>query len=268
MSKIAAAVRAKIKKSGLPLLGDPPIAQPGFHLHTIRKKSSPRKLGVTRMGGCPDLPQDADWPEELDFVGQVNLADVASAGKLPKTGLLSFFAHYDLDTYDREMYRVYYFEDTKQLKRAPLPDNGVCHPCTVEISKIPTLPQLEAIPRSVWRPTKTERDAYIGLMNDLIAVYSKHKSSMTWLLGNAHCFYGDMQSEISLIESGLSENDRGAKALVKRSHDEWSLLFQVGTNEDGTGYMWGDMGSLFFWIKNEDMAAGKFDNVWAMIEGG
>lgn len=105
-------------------------------------------------------------------------------------------------------------------------------------------------------------------MNDLIGEFESNGTSMTWLLGNAHCFYADMAAEITLMANGVSEGDRGAKALVKRAREEWTLLMQVGTDEQGAGYVWGDMGTLFFWIRNEDLASGNFDNVWAMVEGG
>jgi len=30
--------------------------------------------------------------------------------------------------------------------------------------------------------------------------------------------------------------------------------------------MWGDVGSIYFWIKQQDLAARKFDDVWLVFQ--
>lgn len=32
--------------------------------------------------------------------------------------------------------------------------------------------------------------------------------------------------------------------------------------------MWGDVGRLYFWIKDADLAAGRWDEVWACLQCG
>ncbi|MEU8076754.1 DUF1963 domain-containing protein [Catellatospora citrea] len=48
---------------------------------------------------------------------------------------------------------------------------------------------------------------------------------------------------------------------------DWRLLWQVDTDERGLGWMWGDMGMLYFWIRSEDLAIGRFDRVWVILQG-
>src|SRR5262249_8470183 len=59
------------------------------------------EIGASKMGGCPDLPADINWPswhEPMAFIGQFNLAAVSPYDRealLPSQGLLSFFYETD-----------------------------------------------------------------------------------------------------------------------------------------------------------------------------
>jgi uncharacterized protein YwqG len=59
-------------------------------------------LGASRLGGTPDLPPEIAWPRNpeddllLDFIGQINLAQLPEAGQtLPSTGLISMYSQQD-----------------------------------------------------------------------------------------------------------------------------------------------------------------------------
>lgn len=61
-------------------------------------------VGVTKMGGGPDLPEGVDWPREpagfhYNFLAQVNLADMPlHDARIPREGLLSIFCDADQST--------------------------------------------------------------------------------------------------------------------------------------------------------------------------
>ena len=46
---------------------------------------------------------------------------------------------------------------------------------------------------------------------------------------------------------------------------EWMLLLQVDT-DDEAGWMWGDVGTLYYWIRRPDLAAGRFDRIWMIFQ--
>jgi uncharacterized protein YwqG len=56
------------------------------------------------------------------------------------------------------------------------------------------------------------------------------------------------------------EGDAHARAreLTKRASG-WRLLFQIDTDEEGPGWMWGDAGCLFYCIRGTDLADRRFD---------
>ena len=60
-------------------------------------------------------------------------------------------------------------------------------------------------------------------------------------------------------ECPVGERDQHRKPSV----EGWQLLFQLDTVESG-GFelMFGDCGRIYFYIRNEDLAARRFDRVW------
>jgi uncharacterized protein YwqG len=44
------------------------------------------------------------------------------------------------------------------------------------------------------------------------------------------------------------------------------LLWQIDT-DDSAGWMWGDVGTMYFWIRRQDLAAGEFGKTWMIIQG-
>ncbi|MBK8507084.1 MAG: DUF1963 domain-containing protein [Saprospiraceae bacterium] len=62
---------------------------------------------------------------------------------------------------------------------------------------------------------------------------------------------GPMELECELVTNGLycgdatGYNDPKAKELAKNA-ETWTLLFQVDSNYEEAGMIWGDMGRLYF----------------------
>ena len=46
---------------------------------------------------------------------------------------------------------------------------------------------------------------------------------------------------------------------------QWTLLFQCDS-DDNVGWMWGDVGRLYFWITESDLVAQRFENVWMILQ--
>jgi uncharacterized protein YwqG len=61
-----------------------------------------------------------------------------------------------------------------------------------------------------------------------------------------------------------SRQDEG-RAFERTARDSWRLLLQVDSDE-AAGMMWGDSGMLYFWIRDDDLAARRFERVWCVMQ--
>ena len=57
------------------------------------------------------------------------------------------------------------------------------------------------------------------------------------------------------------------KQLLLKTND-WRLLLQLGSDRQGPGWMWGDMGRLYFWIPKSALAQHDFSQVWVQLQCG
>ncbi|TCD03493.1 DUF1963 domain-containing protein [Pedobacter psychroterrae] len=91
-----------------------------------------------------------------------------------------------------------------------------------------------------------------------------------FLLGQPDVIQNEMELECELVTNGLycgdpsGYNDPRAEKLRPNAKD-WRLLLQIDSNEE-TEMMWGDVGRLYFWIKEEDLAAKRFENSWCILQ--
>jgi uncharacterized protein YwqG len=91
------------------------------------------------------------------------------------------------------------------------------------------------------------------------------------LLGWPDQIQGDMRLECQLVTNGLycgdssGYEDPRAEELEPGAVD-WRLLFQLGSDEEGLGVMWGDVGRLYYWIREQDLVAQRFDTAWTILQ--
>lgn len=83
---------------------------------------------------------------------------------------------------------------------------------------------------------------------------------------------GPIWRECDLVSQGYplgtSEQCRVAEqADVPDTQADWRLLLQVESDDDA-GWMWGDLGALFFTVRSSEPAARKFDHGWMILQCG
>src|SRR5689334_23214374 len=128
-------IHALIRESGLPRIADEieRLLQPSIRMQTQAAQEGGIAIGASKVGGAPDLPVAAAWPEwkgaPMSFLAQIRLRDIASLDArrlLPSDGLLSFFCDAEdsvtgLDSSEGEGWRVLFSQD-ESLRRAPFPE--------------------------------------------------------------------------------------------------------------------------------------------------
>jgi uncharacterized protein YwqG len=273
-----------------------PLVRPSIRLATQRVPYARIGLGASRIGGTPDVAPEWEWPRwapskqrddkfgrpwrpseptPLGFIAQIDLSTIPQVDEaLPRSGWLYFF--YDrfsepwgFDPTDRGCCRVLYTNvDRTSLCRVKAPADAdpehTAQPCLVESRFELTLPgNVPEIPYE--NPTW---DAYSELCDDLTNAGGliHHR-----LLGHPQLIQNPMDLECQLASSGvhcgyaLVHGDDRVQSLAEGARD-WRLLLQIDTDEDGPGWMWGDVGRIYFWIKQQDLAAHRFDDVWLIFQ--
>lgn len=245
-------------------------------------------LGASRLGGLPDLPEDVPWPRRakapLSFIGQIDLAEasrVDPTGLLPKTGLVSFF--YDLadtpwndDDGEPSGIAVLHTPAGARLVRREKPADLVAphEYAQVELAATPvalrtelTLPFVRTKEARALALTEKETERYWDqVLNRLAEVWPTGGEPFHRMLGHPEANQGDMTRRIAYQLAGKPDAlDEAPDPEVEADAARFRLLLQVDTDED-LGSDWGS-GRLFYWIREEDLAAGRFERTVFEFQG-
>ncbi|MGL5858507.1 MAG: YwqG family protein [Angustibacter sp.] len=277
-----ASLDAAVSEFGLDEYADRIVAAalPSARLVSQSAPAGDLPVGVSRLGGAPDLVDGTDWPVGADgplsFIAQVDLAAVAAClpdGALPSTGLLSFF--YDAETQpggleldDRAGWAVLFTADTGSLRRRPAP-GGVMAFSPVALTPRPelTVPfgrTMEArglnFDDHAWGRYFDLHDAFADDFQPHEAGQARHR-----MLGHPDAIQGDMRRQIEATFRGGVDLDAGETPELDEAAKRWQLLLQVDS-DDGAEMMWGDTGRLFFWIPADALATSDFEAVFVQLQ--
>jgi uncharacterized protein YwqG len=271
------------------------LVRPSIRLGTKRVPFARIAIGESRIGGVPDVPQGFEWPRwlptppqddkfgnrwrpespaPLGFIAQIDLSAMPHVDdSLPKSGWLYFF--YDrysepwgFDPADRGCCRVSYAEcDRSSLARIEPPGDvdgeHVAHVCQVEAWPELTLP--DDLADLVY--DTPEYNTYFAIRDELIGSWG---ATHNRLLGHPQVVQNPMELECQLVTNGIycgsSEGYEGdERKTLEAGAADWRLLLQIDT-DDEPGWMWGDVGRIYFWIRKQDLALRRFDDVWLIFQ--
>jgi uncharacterized protein YwqG len=252
------------------------LLKPAIAIVHVRSEM-PVSIGASKLGGEPDLPPDFTWPEwngtPLAFLAQFRLDEIAPcdvANLLPSTGMLYFFYEaqeqpWGNEPEDEGAWRVFYYQELpNNLQRTPLPETlsedsrfreipvrfGTRYMLPFDWSELGMLaPELEL--------TDEEWDAYRELACRVAQV--EEGQPKHWMLGYHDSIQNAANTEALQTLFGLSWDEAVARA------DELALLLHLDS-DDAANMVWGDVGTLYFWIQYDDLAARRFDKVWMILQ--
>ena len=260
-------------------------------------------VGRSRLGGRPDLPRGMKWPmrqpyslvyprgnrpamekqRPLAFLAQINLADVASCGgtnlSIPSSGLLSFF--YDaesqpwgFDPGDSVGFLLMWSgEQLLEPQEPPQTLHAIFNPVLLEAQPRECIPP----PSSFAMSQLFERSADPkSARNQLETLFSKEETKTRYWTSH-HAFggwpcpiQGEMETECQLVTNGvfcgLPEGYSTRKAMrLRPGAADWRLVLQLASDKRA-GFEWGDSGSVYVWMRDQDVRAGRFDQCWTILQ--
>jgi len=219
-------------------------------------------------------------PVPLAFLGQIYLREIHKTLPLlgwPREGSLAFF--YDpaqpwgFDPTERGSSKILYLSDSEDLRPIPCPPNLKSHFSSPSRSLqfscewiLPSKPEDHGC-----QSVDSTSEAYSDLLENLID--NGCSRPIHRLSGYPQEVQGQMELECQLVTHGIycggPEGYRDPRrAELEKGVSDWRLVMQFDSEEGSLGWMWGDLGRVYFWIRKQDLERGKFENAWSIVQCG
>ncbi|WMN07562.1 DUF1963 domain-containing protein [Marivirga arenosa] len=251
----------------------------------IRTKSSDDKninVGISKIGGKPDLPKDFKWPransKSMLFCAQYNLSELTPFDKesvLPITGF--FYIFLSLDEKWQEFNGVnqqfkFIYSETEKLIRTEFPNdyehNHVFKTALIEYFEFYTLPHNENYKLS---ELDEKYDDFLFScyepVNDFISEELSHDpDNMHQLLGHDRSIQSSVVYDFATKELGLygveSSNYQERWKDILELSKTYELLLQLDCFDSNTDLnKFGGSGSYYFGLSKADLETKNFNNI-------
>ncbi len=276
------AVQAAFIEAGLSQrVGDIDVlARPSIRLFPSPVDELSLPVGVSKLGGLPDLPAGIAWPEynglPQSFLAQIHLDDLRYYDVqqvLPQHGMLWFFYDAQQQTFgdnpaDVGGWYVLFQEDLRTLRRTPfpaqLPAESQFHACKIHFAceiTLPQQPELELV-NFDWTDEEVKRyETLLSQFPDPVDRATIHHR----MLGYADVLQDDMRLQSQLMTHGVTSSDDPRIDELSKGVSDWQLLLQVDSDEHA-GMRWATAGMVYYWIKLADLQACRFDKTWLVLQ--
>ncbi|MCD4657108.1 MAG: DUF1963 domain-containing protein [Planctomycetes bacterium] len=255
-------------------------------INSIRKPtivlSKTYRKTFSRLAGLPMLPDNIEWPKwnnkPMEFLCQLDLSEIPNdceRNALPKNGLLHVFYNEDqawgIDSKDKDGWKVIYSERLNEECKLRNEPDGLIKEKEYKEKSVFFRPMLTFPDWTDERIlslgfNEQQNEDYSNLTYNLFQEQPKHQ-----LFGYPEVLQNNtLELECDIFTNGLTWDDYykltelKQKQMEDKSRSEWVLLLQLDSDDD-VGFMWGDCGLLYFWIKKDDLKSGNFDNIWLIL---
>lgn len=242
---------------------------------------------VARLGGHPRLPAGTPWPQwdgigPLSYVGELDLAALATIGHdpgipLPAEGRLAFFVLDDLDDYgfadgaNLDSFRVLHLLDDGAP--VPAPDGAQVYAeqaltarqvVTAPDGFHPALPAVLGVDADAdypaWLDHPVKAPAFFDALESLRGPLPRHQVGGWAIAVQSPVEVEAAHQEVTRrrsLERDLIGPCRPESLNIQAEMDRWVLLFQVDSYD---GVLWGDVGTLYWLARPEDLARGDLSD--------
>ncbi len=234
-----------------------PLVRPAVRL-CVRPDAA-AVTGGSRLGGAPDLPPDLQWPRHkehaLPFLAQLDLAALRGLlpeGTLPAGHLFVFAPPGVTGAADITHQQVVVLHSeaapSAHLGSAPMTGLAPFPSCPLEFVAYGDIPEVDASPlKDALDDAATDR--YCGIRSYLS---SGDEPASHKLLGHPDSIQGPVEEECE----ELAPQPGGSP---------WRLFLQIDS-DDRVRMMWGDAGTLYFCLREDDLANRRFNRVVTVMQ--
>ncbi len=258
------------------------LLKPTIGIETITFENI--KVGSSKFGGLPDLPNNMEWPSlngfPFGFIAQINLSELKFDidDLLPKKGVLYFFfslnnSDYSKEPYDKIHKVIYYDENFEDLSPRTYPkkydDLAKFKGSSLAFFEHYTLPSYQNYQITELGLSDFDEELYFDC-NDLICQITGANSDVgNQLLGNANAVQGDVSFWwINQDYNQISDE----MALYRKNNINYEereiiLLLQVDMLDRAAGFaQFGASGGLYFGIHKADLKNHNFQKTKFVLQ--
>lgn len=253
------------------------------------------EIGCSKIGGCPDLPENIEWPKFYDhtqsFIAQINLKDLKKydvENLLPDKGILYFF--YDLFSYTKEKDEtgkagtvIFNTTESNLTRKNPPEEILLEHEKDYKpelifksaiINKFSSGLTIPFVDHIVMEELE-EKDIISQdelYENYLEGIFDEENSKplVARMLGNSENKQNEMETTcFYLTKNGKIwwQLDDQEKKQEKEYLNGWILLFQIWYIKELKLNIH-DGGAIYYWIHKDDLKEKRFDKVLAIMQSG
>ena len=237
------------------------LAKPFRSLQTIAPD-------VSCLSGAALLAPGESWPardgKPLTFLARINFADLpATPFQHPAHGAVEIFfdtenSPWGHDAADAPGHAILFHPDSSGLKPALAPGSGA-HP--------PLRKPLAFSQAPEFTPSSDFEDRYQDLLQTLDDATGETVDDFYQTLSELQIGEGHRVLSLPLVIQSDMDEDLADAARVRGLPEDtpWTLLLQLDSDPT-LKWSWGDSGYLYFWVPTEDLAAGRFDRSWVVLQ--
>lgn len=241
------------------------------------------EIGSSKLFGLPDVPLSFVWPtfedsetgEEvaLPFLAQIDLQEIANLdpeNTLPHAGHLLFFFDFTLNYAAWELFHIPSSQESLHRLSPPisLPEFATESTYCLNFARSNSLPsiyatEIEAPFKRIAEENGIEKEKELFPLMDTYQLLrsGNGETPAHQLLGHEAVGFGRRYASEWWQECN-SEIGQTAKN-IKEASEEWRLLLQIDSEMDIGLTVGSGCGFFAFFIRDEDLKAKNFDNVYA-----
>jgi uncharacterized protein YwqG len=237
-------------------------------------------VGACKLGGAPDLTVATAWPANargaLSFLAQIDLGAIARVdpnGPLAGfDGLLSFF--YDANEQPwgfakdglEDIRVIHHARASGTIERRAQASAPQFRAASLQLFAEETIPGIRTAAARSFSNDQSVLERYGNMEIDFTTTRRRSPTTdgdVHRLLGHPDAIQGDMtrRLEYGLAGKNLEQDDVELDAAAR----SWRLLFQLDSDRKSE-MMWGDLGRLYFWMREDDLCEGRWERVHYQLQ--
>lgn len=222
------------------------------------------------LGGSPLLPLGVAWPMwrdiPLDYLARINLAELPPAEfARPAHGILEFF--FGSDAHEQQPWGV--IEDDQGSGSVIfIPDPAIAvYPSKPETAGLPSAHvPLEFHLAEVMAETEEMNDRFYEYARPLPGKNREQTYAIRDAKDDFAPFGHRVLSPPARVQGDMDDDlARAAQWFGLPPGTPWVMLLQLESDK-AVDWTWCDDGAIYFWIPAADLAQGRFDRVWVILQ--